>query len=353
MISEASAHDSPSKHQEQGSEIQHEDIERAEAAMWKTLGLESGKPLETFAESLKKRIKELPRYKELEGKVKGVPPEELFHEVFKAIAKTSDVENDVVNVPTDGVLLTSMQHGPLECAGRVLIASIFLQEKQIHHSVATPPGHVMMIHEIDDDTVAYADPNNDLYFTFPKKALLGYDDGMEVAECKIETYLPRAKDVVEGDGSAFTHFLVLSPERGLLHSYLNNVHAALSGNDEFKSSQVDKDAKAAVAIDGIEKRIFAHSNPILDSWNDRMADLEKSESGIIDSSRKAFIEILKNAPDEDTFTEKIIDLLSSQFGKRYPYLHNAPLENKIAWSKRMWDRVQQNKEFLGGALGNE
>jgi len=66
-----------------------------------------------------------------------------------------------------------MKQGHLECAGRTLVASTFLQEHDINHAVVSAPGHALIIIEQSPDTLVYFDANNNLFFTFPKSALQG------------------------------------------------------------------------------------------------------------------------------------------------------------------------------------
>lgn len=352
FFKESSIHRPDSGQPKTEMEISLEDFKRAEAAIWATIDLEPGNSLDSFPELLQEKVKTLPRYKELEQAMENIPSDLLFHEVFKKISRKSDPPIDASDAPDDGVLLSSMKHGPLECAGRVLIASTYLSERKIPHLVAKPPGHSMMVYEVDDDTLAYADPNNDLYFTFPKSALQGYKGGQKTAECTITEYTPREKDIVDGTGTVFNRFLVLSPKLGTLVSYLGNIQAALDGHGEFKKSGIVKDEKAAEAVDYI-KKILIPKDVILENWEACLNNLKKEELEKDKLSREIFMNILNKNPDEDTFVKAMLIALDSVLGEKYLYLRHASKNTKVEWAKRIWQKIKSNPKQLEAMFENK
>ncbi len=282
--------------------------------------------------------------------LKDVPDERLFQEVFNAVSRRADHADEIEDGPDDGVLVSSMRHGHLECAGRVMIASTYLSERGVPHAIAQPPGHSMMIHQVDEDTMAYADPNNDLYFTFPKKALRGYEDVNVTANCSISEYVPREKDVVDGDGSVFDRFLVSSPKRGILESYLGNVQAALAGNEEFKNSGIVKDEGAADEVGTLKEGTYDAGTSAWDAQLDEMKN-ELAEGEAL--ARKTLTVVMRKKPDEQMFTADVLSAVDGPLAQRYPYLRHASNEARAAWAKRMWQKIQANPELVEQMLDAE
>src|SRR3989338_2270549 len=122
-------------------EISPEKRKQAERTVLDTLEIDSTENLDNFDEKLKKATKSLPRYQQIEQKLEGIERQNLPHELFKVLKRESDEEQTDPNVPKDGVLIKSMKQGKLECAGRTLIASTFLQEHGIDHVAVSAPGH--------------------------------------------------------------------------------------------------------------------------------------------------------------------------------------------------------------------
>jgi hypothetical protein len=321
-------------------EVSPEKTKEAEKIILGTLDVESSGDLGDFNEKLKETTKTLPRYQQTEEALKEIEPEDLPHELFKLLKKDSDEVINNQDVPIDGVLIKSMKQGGLECAGRTLIASTFLQEHNIDHAVVSAPGHSLLIIEKTPDTLAYFDANNNLYFTFPKSALLGYTDTKTLAECKLNEYIPRETDTVDGIGTVFSKFLINVATEGVGRQYLGNVAAALNGNEEFEKSGIKKDLESRDAINEIETRIYGQ-NDVLDNFRSKEGDLIEAEDEQTKSDKRFFAEALKNYPTHDEFVSFFPIVLDGNIGDRVPYIKNATMEQKKAYAAKVWNYLQQ------------
>ena len=328
-----------------------EDRRRAEAFIWSTID-SAPEPFapDMFFERLQEQVKTLPRYRKMMEALKDVPDERLFQEVFNAVSRRADHADEIEDGPDDGVLVSSMRHGHLECAGRVMIASTYLSERGVPHAIAQPPGHSMMIHQVDEDTMAYADPNNDLYFTFPKNALRGYEDVNVTADCSISEYVPREKDIVDGVGSAFDRFLVSSPKRSILESYLGNVQAALAGHEEFNDSGFIKDERVADEV-GILKEGVCDAG--MSVWNDRLDELEKELAVRETLAKETFAAVVRKGSDEQVFAANLLSAIDGPLAARYPYLRHASDGTRTAWVKKIWQQVQAHPDLAERILNAE
>ena len=196
-------------------EVSAEERGEVEKIILETLGFDPNESLGNFNEQLEKATKSLPRYQQIQKDLEEVEQQDLPYELFKVLKRDSDEEQFNSNAPKDGVLVRSMKEGRLECSGRTLIASTFLQEHGIDHVVVTAPGHAFLILERSPDTLTYFDSNNNLYFEFPKTALEGFQ-GMEVSsECKLGEYTPRETDLSDGINTVFSHFIVMPAQEGI------------------------------------------------------------------------------------------------------------------------------------------
>ena len=306
-------------------EISPEMMKRAEQVIWKTLGIENSTEnlVDNFDEILKEATKSLTQYQEIEEELKDIESKELSHELFKIIKKDSDKKQDYAeDAPNDGVLIESMKQGELQCSGRTLIASAFLQERGIKHAPVTATGHAFLIIEQPDeaDTLIYFDANNNLYFTFPKSALEGYNGVEESAECKLKDYTPREKDFFDGVNTVFSNFVVMPAQEAVGRQYLGNVAAALDGNDEFKKtkyifdedeeiSEVDK-KELSEAVRKIEANIYGGKNEVLENFYTRFEGengLEKKENERTEAEREAIGKFLQKYPTKTEFIEHFAD----------------------------------------------
>ena len=199
-------------------EISPEKRKQAESTVLDTLEIDSTENLDNFDEKLKIATKSLPRYQQIEKKLEERESQNLPHELFKLLKKNSDEKQGDPNSPKDGVLISSMRKGQLECAGRTLIASTFLQEHGIDHVAVSAPGHAFIIIEQSQDTLAYFDANNNLFFTFPRTALEGYQGAETSTECRLKEYTPREVDFADGVNATFSHFVAMPQSKFLVHT---------------------------------------------------------------------------------------------------------------------------------------
>ncbi len=321
-------------------EISPEKRKQAEGVVLDTLEIESTENLDNFDEKLKKATKSLPRYQQIEKKLEGIEQQNLPHELFKVLKRDSDEEQIDPNAPKDGVLIKSMRQGKLECAGRTLIASTFLQEHGIDHVAVSAPGHAFLVIEQSPDTLAYFDANNNLYFTFPKSALEGYQGAETSAECRLKEYTPREADFADGVNTAFSHFVAMPAREAVGRQYLGNVAAALNGNKEFETTGIAVDQEASEAAHQIESEIYGE-NKVLESFYERVEGLLEQEEMQTADDKKVIGEILKTHPTHDDFVAFFTMVLNGNIGNRIPYIKNATPEQKGAYAEKVWDFLQK------------
>jgi hypothetical protein len=321
-------------------EISPEKRERAESIVLDTLEIGSTENLNNFDEKLKKATKSLPRYQQIEKKLEGVDRQNLPHELFKVLKRDSDQEQINPNAPKDGVLVKSMRQGRLECAGRTLIASTFLQEHGIDHVPVSAPGHAFLVIEQSPDTLSYFDANNNLYFTFPKSALEGYQDTKTSAECRLKEYTPREADFSDGVNTAFSNFVAMPAREAIGRQYLGNVAAALNGNKEFETTGIAVDHEACETTHQFETEIYG-GNKVLESFYDRVEGLLEQEKMQTADNKKVISEILKTHPTHDDFIAFFTLALNGNIGNRIPYIKNASTEQKRVYSEKVWDFLQK------------
>lgn len=335
-------------------EVTPEQIEESNKVILESFGMGEEVSLDNFEETLIESTKSLPRYQEIEQKLEGVDTQNLPYELFKILKRDADTAELDPDAPQDGVLIKSMQKGHLECAGRTLIASTYLQSRNIEHTTTQAPGHTFLIIEQSGDTLVYFDANNNLYFTFPREALEGYQDISTTAECKLKEYIPRESDFYDGVGTVFDHFVVMPAQECRGRVYLGNVAAALNGNEEFETSGIVENKKLIPAIDKIKTSIYGE-NEVLDSFlsEDRM-EVRDSEGNLIGgllydeenknkndvAIRTKFLRLHPN-PTEEQFINYFIDNLNGHLGKRMPFIQNAPDEQKVAYAKKLWESFRE------------
>jgi len=324
-------------------EVPTEKMDIAKKLILASLGTESNISLNNFNEQLEKATKTLPRYREIENEIKTDENEELPYELFKMLKTDSDKIKVDESIPKDGSLITSIKQGNLECAGRTLIASTFLQEHNFDHVVASAPGHALLIIEQSPDTLAYFDANKNLFFTFPRQALEGYKGIKTTSECRLKEYFPRETDFYDGVSTVFPDFITMPVKEGVGRQYLGNVSAALNGNKEFKTSNIVVDKEASKATQQIEEEIYG-KNEVLDNYYSKVEDLIKKQEIQTDDDRKVIGEIIKSYPKHDDFVSFFSAALDGNLGARIPYIKNASKEQKIAFAEKAWDSFK-NKEI--------
>lgn len=326
-------------------EVTPEQMEEANKVVLESLGISEEIKLDDFEGALIEATKALPRYQEIEQSLEGVEAQDLPYELFKLLQSKADTEELDPDAPRDGVLIKSMQSGHLECAGRTLIASTYLQSHNIEHTTIQAPGHTFLIIEQAGDTLVYFDANDNLYFTFPKQALEGYQDIKTMAECKIQEYTPRDSDFWDGTSPVFDHFVVMPAQEGSGRVYLGNLAAALNGNEEFTTSGIDKNKDLVPAVNEIETSIYGE-NQVLDSFRDRMEELKHIEDEKDQNDRSFISKFFKEHSDNPTaeqFINYFLDNLDkyNYLGKRIPFIKNAKDEQKIAFAQKLWDSVKE------------
>jgi hypothetical protein len=328
-------------------EITAEKIKEAEKIILDTLGMGESESLGDFDEKLKRAIKSLPRYQQIQVILEGVEKKNLPYELFKVIKKEYDDEQIYdKDVPKDGTFVMSMKEGPIECTGRASIASTYLQEHKINHVVVTEPGHALIIIEQSPDTLIYFDANNNLYFSFPKSALLGYEGTDKLTECELKEYTPRDNDFYDGIGSVFPHFVVMSPKEGVGRRYLGNVAAALGGNKEFETSGIAKDKEKEEAIKEIEKQIYGE-NKVLENFDLRVEGLVKTKELQITDDTRIIHKIFQTHPVQDDFVDNFTkEYIDGDRGKMIPYIRNTSPEKKKAYTEKVWDTLQKQSETV-------
>ena len=325
-------------------EVTPEQVEEGNKVVLESLGISEEIKLDDFEGTLIEATKALPRYQKIEQSLEVVEAQDLPYEIFKLLQSKADTEELDPDAPQDGVLIKSMQSGHLECAGRTLIASTYLQSHNIEHTTIQAPGHTFLIIEQAGDTLVYFDANDNLYFTFPKQALEGYQDIKTMAECKIQEYTPRESDFLDGTSTVFDHFVVMPAQEGRGRVYLGNVAAALNGNEEFTTSGIEKNKDLIPAVNEIEASIYGE-NAVLNSFRDRMEELKHIEEEKNENDRSfisKFIQQFPNPTEEQFINHFLYNLDNYNYlGKRIPFIKNAKDEQKVAFAQKLWESVKE------------
>lgn len=310
-------------------EVTPEQMEGVKRVVLESLGMGEEGRLDDFEEILIEATQSLERYQAIEQRLEGVDTQNLPYELFEILKKDADVEELDTDSPQDGVLIKSIQQGHLECAGRTLIASTYLQSRNIEHTAIQAPGHTFLIIEQSEDTLVYFDANNNLYFTFPKEALEGYEDISTTAECKLKEYIPRESDFYDGVGTVYDHFVVMPAQEGIGRVYLGNVAAALNGNNEFQTSRIVENKALIPAVNKIKTSIYGE-NSVLDSFlSEARMEVRDSEGNLIEgllydeenkkkndeAVRTKFLRSHPN-PTEEQFIEYFLDNLNGHLGTK-------------------------------------
>jgi len=322
----------------ENKKILPEKMAMAKKIILSSLGVESDIGLDNFNEQLEKATKTLPRYQEIVNELKA-GKKEIPYELFKALKTDSDKTKASEPAPRDGALITSIKQGNIECAGRTLIASTFLQEHNFDHAVVSAPGHSFLIIEQSPNTLVYFDANNNLFFTFPRQALEGYRGVEESSECRLKEYSPRETDFYDGVSAVFSDFITMPAKEGVGRQYLGNVSAALNGNKEFEVSNIAVNKEASEATQKIEEEIYG-KNEVLDNYYSKVEDLIKKQEMQTDDDRKVIGEIIKSYPKHDDFVSFFTATLDGNLSDRIPYIKNAPKERKIAFAEKVWGALK-------------
>lgn len=338
--------ESPDSALEQSDQRRHAESdprakETAEKALWHSLNTKQME-IGSFPSALEHAVQQLPRYKQIRERLERKPVG--GYEIFKMIQRAADEPIVGENIPDDGVLVRSMQSGKLECAGRVLIASKLLEEFGVSHNVVMAPGHSMILVEEDADTLAYMDPNNDLYFSFPREALQGYQGAGKIAECRLLPFTPRAKDRVDGMNSIFSHFVVTPPKQGTVRQYLDNVQQALHGQaDEFKHSQIPVNPEAANAVETLAQEILGKSDPTVEQFRERTEELQSEAHAKTDRYHAEIIKLSLRHPKREEFISAFIQEVQGDLGESIPYIQHASDAVRREYAERLWELVQRHK----------
>jgi len=322
---------------------------KAETVIFETLDLDpSIANLENFQELLKQAVESLPRYKELEEKLENVSPENLPYELFKTIQKSADIhltEEQKENLPKDGVLIKSIKQGsPLMCAGRIMISSALLQKNGIEHNVVSTfegdenevSGHSVMLVNINAETLAYFDAADNLYFTFPRSALRGYEGENKTSKCHLEDYASRTNDVMDGFNSVTKDFIAWSKNEGTARQYLGNVAAALNGNDKFTNSNIAIDHEVAEAVNQIEKILLGENNAKEEYYTEEnIIKIKKRKKENIQTA----LGYLWLYPEKNQFIEHFSNAFheNNGLGDDFSYLKNAAKEKRNECAEKFWD----------------
>ncbi len=313
--------------------------QKAEAVILQTLDLNPDVGLGNFPQTLKSAIMSLPQYSRFEKTMQNVQDNNLPYEVFKAIRKSND-EPVKAGIPTDGVLISSIRQGHTECAGRVAIASTYLQERNYPHTVVEAPSHSFLLLEQGEDTLAYCDPNNELFFTFPRAAMKGYKGTRILSECDLQEFAQRPTDIVDGLNTAYTHIITLPPANGVVSQYLDNVGAALAGNKEFKNTPIEKDPAAARAVSEIKSEILGEDDERLSEYFEQdtkmMAEIEQKMSELLHRVK----DIINRVTNEEEFLPPFTALMQQQENSLFPYLKNASHEVMQNAAQKAWNMLK-------------
>lgn len=324
-------------------EVPIEKIKQVEKIILDTLCVESDNGLNNFDEKLKNAIRLLPKYQQLEKKLKESSKQDLTYVIFSVLKKEADdIKIYNQNIPKDGTLIKSMKQGVIECSGRTMIASTFLREHSIDHTVALAPGHAFVIIEPSDDTLIYLDANNNLCFSFPKSALSNYSGTDKTSECFLKEYLPRDEDFVYGIDTVFPHFITIPSKEGVGRLYFGNVAAGLSGNKEFETSGLVTDKGLEDIVQQIKKQMYGE-NAILEDFDLRIEELSKIQESQMSEEKAVVNEILRAHPTRDDFIKYFIDIVvDGDIGARIPYIKTASIERKKDYSEKVWEILNKN-----------
>lgn len=340
-------------------EISPEAIKDASRVIFETLEIDPDSEIDYFQNKLLESIKTHPRYRELQEKIKNVPPENLIYELFKNIKEAADSDSETEkaknlsgkNLPDDGVLIKSMRQGKIRCSGRSMIASTFLSEHGIKNSIAGAPFgdtlHSFMIIETDKDSLAYFDAENNLYFSFPKEALTGYKDANTSSISKIKEYTPRDKDVTDGIGMACKNFYTIPSKEGISRQYLSNIKSALKEldtgeEDMFVTSGIARNPETAEAAEKIEHDLLGENSTLKKFYQQDIEALIKKSELEKQSYQKTIYDLFNNSSKEK-FIYLASEALMSNLGEGFPYLKNAPKEKRVEAAEKAWEYLNSRK----------
>jgi hypothetical protein len=314
--------------------------DRAKIKILETLDVSPKESLKDFPKRLSMAIKGLPQYQRFEAAMQEVPNESLPYEIFKAIRKSNDKPITRTDIPRDGVLISSMKQGYVACAGRSLMASNYLQEKNYPHTVVEAPAHSFLLLEQGVDTLAYCDAENNLFFTFPRSALEGYQGSEATSECQIKEFTPRPEDITDGTNFAYSHFITLPAKEGLVRQYLGNVKAALAGLPEFESTPIKKDREAADSIDEISEELLGPEDPKFSNFLEQDKKMVETRNSEIQKLIKITKQLLTDSTNKEDFSQKFITLIQNSKSELFLYLKNAHPRLIKGYAEGVWGRKE-------------
>jgi hypothetical protein len=324
--------------------ISLEAIASARTALQRTL---EGADTSQLTSALRESVKTLPQYKLLEQRLSSVSVQTLPEALFQTLREIRSQPLTKAS-PVDGVLLSSMRQGSLCCAGRVLLASTFLREKGVAHSIistiAGEGGHSVLLIELDATTSAYCDAENGLYFSFPTKALERREGNDIVSLCHLNDFIPDEKAVCHGLSGVSRTFMRMDADAGVTYQYLSNVQAALSGNSEFAQSDILPDVAAAKAMTMLQREYAGNNTSLIEKFNE-----ELYERGITRQMEKSaeMRQLVQDAYEtSERNEEQFCMLLEKMFASHqvltslFPYLQHASIEQRRGAAKQMWQFIQ-------------
>lgn len=320
-------------------EITEADRHAAKTELRRSLGITEEELIDDLPSILRKKTKEMPRYQEIIDKLKNSDRKSAVYDLFKMIRQSADGDK---YPPTedDGVRMDTMKKGRFACAGRTLVSSTALNEIGINHVVTNAPKHSFLVAEIDEDTLAYIDPMQNLYFTMPKEAI-GFRGFDVVAEYTIGDFVPRDKDVFDGLSPAYRQFLAMPADMGISNQYLMNIGAVLNGNSEFNGSDTcppvnEGGARAATAM---AQELGGEHSELIKSYTDKMEKVAIVHDIETKAVEKLVAKLVKRSLDEDDFVIKASNALRGQLGNIVPYLKNANKEVKDTVLRQYYQSV--------------
>ncbi len=337
---EQSAGRAESSPAEATEEVSVEAIRRAKKTVEQTLeGIDSTHLITTLRAS----AKTLPQYRHLQDSLETVSPdalpEALFHEL-----RTMPSQPKTPDSPEDGVLISSIRQGSLCCAGRVLLASTFLQEKGIPHSIistiAGEGGHSVLLIEVSNETSAYCDAENGLYFTFPSEALEQRGGNQKVSINHLKDFVPKEHDVRHGLGSMSRTFMRMDADTGIAYQYLGNVQAALSGNKEFAKGAIQPDVQAAAAVSVLQQEQVGSDVELIEKFSEELYERGIPRQLEKDGEMRQLVTDVYTASEGSE--EKFCDVLGKMFASHqvltalFPYLQHASEDQRKEAAREMW-----------------
>jgi len=228
------------------------------------------------------------------------------------------------------------------------LASTFLQEKGISHSIistiAGEGGHSVLLIEVNNETSAYCDAENGLYFTFPSEALEQREGNEKVSINHLKDYVPTENDVCHGLSSMSRTFMRMDADTGIAYQYLGNVQAALSGNKEFAKGAIQPDVQAAAAVSVLQQEQVGSDVELIEKFSEELYERGISRQLEKDGEMRQLVKDVYTASEGNE--EKFCDVLGKMFASHqvltslFPYLQHAPAEQRRDAAKELWQFIQ-------------